>query len=119
MCANLVKQPILALPAHVSTAPVDSDDFASLIVGWVAQGRRGEQEDFAGPQTMPITEIAEQYLAANGLRRQIRRAPLPKKLQAAITAGNTAPHARLGTTTWAQWLKRRHAVEHPELGLAA
>lgn len=119
MCANLVKQRILALPAHVSMAPVDSDEFARLIVGWVAQRRRGEREDFAGPQTMRITELAEQYLAANGLQRQIRRAPLPKKIQAAITAGNTAPHARLGTTTWAQWLKRRQAVEHPELGLAA
>jgi uncharacterized protein YbjT (DUF2867 family) len=119
MFANLVKQRILALPAHVNMAPVDSDEFAGLIVERVAERWRGRQEDFAGPQTVRITELMEQYLAANGLQRRIRRAPLPKKIQAAITAGNTSPHGRVGVTTWAQWLQRRQAIEHPELGLVA
>lgn len=51
----------------------------------------------------------------DGLRRQghdvrilprTRRAPLPKRVQAAIAAGNTSATARLGTTTWEQWLRR-------------
>lgn len=119
MFANLVKQRMLALPPHVRMAPVDSDDFAGLIVERVAQRRRARQEDFAGPQTVRITELMEEYLAATGLQRRIRRAPLPKKVQAAITAGNTSSHGRVGTTTWAQWLQRHQAVEHPELGLVA
>jgi uncharacterized protein YbjT (DUF2867 family) len=119
MFANLVKQRMVALPPHVSMAPVDSDEFAGLIVERVAQRRRGRQEDFAGPQTVPITELMEQYLAAKGIQRRIRRAPLPKKIQATITAGNTSPHGRVGTTTWAQWLQRHQASEHPELGLVA
>ncbi|MGN6167641.1 MAG: SDR family oxidoreductase [Solirubrobacteraceae bacterium] len=119
MFANLVKQRILALPADISMAPVDSDEFATLVVECVAHGRRGEREDFAGPQTLPMTELLEQYLAANGVQRRIRRVPLPKKIRVAITAGNTSPCARLGTTTWAQWLHGRSVGEDPGRRLAA
>ena len=119
MCENMVTQRVLALPAHACMAPVDSDDFAGDIVGCVADGRLGEREDFAGPQTLTMIGLMEQYLAATGRTRRIRRAPLPKKLQVAITAGNTSAGARRGTTTWAQWLQRSAAAQHPDLEAAA
>jgi uncharacterized protein YbjT (DUF2867 family) len=103
--ANMVKQPILALPAHASMAPVDSDDFAQFVVAGVADGP-GEPEDFAGPQTLTMIELMQQYLRAEGRQRRIHRAPLPMRVQAAVTAGNTSPNARLGDTTWAEWLQR-------------
>lgn len=98
---------------------MDSDEFAEFIVEGVSTGYRGEREDFAGPQTLTMVELMEQYLSARGLKRRIRRAPLPKRVQAAMTAGNTSPGARLGTTTWAQWLRRsqvaeRHDVTSPQ-----
>jgi uncharacterized protein YbjT (DUF2867 family) len=105
MFANMAKQPILALPAHARMAPVDSDEFAQFIVECVARGP-GEREDFAGPQTMTMIELMQQYLGARGQQRRIHRAPLPKRVQAALTAGNTSPNARLGETTWAEWLHR-------------
>ncbi len=104
---NMTTQPILALPARARMAPVDSDDFAQFIVECVGDGRRGEREDFAGPQTLSMIELMQEYLTARGRKRHIRRAPVPRKLQTAMTAGNTSPHARLGKTTWAQWLQRR------------
>lgn len=119
MFENMTEQPILALPAHARMAPVDSDEFAQFILECVADGRRGEREDFAGPQTLSMIELMEQYLSARGLQRRIRRAPLPRKLQAAMTAGNTSTNARLGITTWAQWLQRSPATGHRDLGLAA
>ena len=116
----MVKQRILALPAHASMAAVDSDEFAQFIVECIADGRPGEREDFAGPQTLTMIELMELYLAARGLQRRIRHAPLPRRIQAAMTAGNTpSANARLGTTTWAQWLQRTSKTPHPELGLAA
>ena len=118
MLTNMVKQRILAVPAHASMAPVDSDDFAAFILECVADRRLGEREDFVGPQTLTMTEIMEQYLNALALHRKIRRAPVPGKIQAAITAGNTSPNARLGTTTWAQWL-RSSTAERRDLGLAS
>jgi uncharacterized protein YbjT (DUF2867 family) len=113
MFENMVSQPVLALPAHACMAPVDSDEFADEIVDCVARGRLGERQDFAGPQTLTMIELMEQYLAATGRTRRIRGAPLPKRLQAAITAGSTSAGARRGTTTWAQWLQRSAADRHP------
>jgi hypothetical protein len=66
-----------------------------------------------------MIELMEQYLAATGRTRRIRRAPWPKKLQAAITAGNTSVSARRGPTTWAQWLQRPAAAPRPDLEGAA
>ena len=117
--ANMLEQPILAVPARVRMAAVDSDEFAEYIVARLADGQSGEREDFAGPQTLTMIELMEQYLRSRGEQRRIRRAPLPNKLQAALTAGNTSPDARLGETTWAQWLQRSSAARRPDLGLAA
>ena len=120
MFENMSGKRILALPAHARMAPVDSDEFAQFIVACVADGRPGEREDFAGPQALTLMELMEQYLDATGLRRRIRRAPLPMKVQAAITAGNTSGSARLGTTTWAQWLSSRSAADASSgVGVAA
>lgn len=105
MFANMARGRVLALSRDARMAPVDSDDFAEFIVEGITNGR-GEREDFAGPQTLSMVELMEQYLEARGLQRRIRRAPLPSRIQAAITAGNTSPAARLGKTTWAQWLRR-------------
>ena len=96
---------LIALPAHARMAPVDSDEFAHYIVECVGDGRRGEREDFAGPQSLTMIDLMEQYLRARGLERRVHRAPLPKRLQATITAGNAPARARRGTTTWAQWLE--------------
>jgi uncharacterized protein YbjT (DUF2867 family) len=112
MFEDMTKRRMLALPSHAGMAPVDSDEFAELIIECVGDGRRGEREDFAGPETLTMIELMEQYLRARGANRAIRRVPLPRKLQAAITAGNTSTHARRGTTTWTQWLRRSPAA-HP------
>lgn len=106
LSANMLGQPILALPAHVRMAPVDSDEFAEYVVACLADRERGKRQDFAGPQTLTMIELMEQYLQARGRQRRIRHAPLPGRIQAALTASNTSPDARRGVTTWEQWLQR-------------
>jgi uncharacterized protein YbjT (DUF2867 family) len=105
MFAEMARRPI-ALPADALVAPVDSDEFARYVVECVADGPHGRRQDFAGPQALAMTELMRQYVDARGLQRRIHRAPVPRRVQAAITSGNTAADARLGTTTWAQWLQR-------------
>ncbi len=109
MFETMIEQPILALPAHATMSPVDSDEFADYVVECLCEGRLGACEEFAGPQALTLNGLMEAYLEAHGVRRRVRCAPLPRRLQAAITAGNTAasPCARRGTITWAQWLERR------------
>jgi uncharacterized protein YbjT (DUF2867 family) len=87
-------------------APVDSDDFAGFVAECVEAGARGRQREFAGPQTLTVTEMVEDYLRAHGLDRRIHRAPIPRSIQDALTAGNTSDSACLGTTTWREWLTR-------------
>jgi uncharacterized protein YbjT (DUF2867 family) len=82
MFANMAKQRILALPARVAIAPVDSDEFAVVIAGCVGDGLRGLRQDFIGPETLTMPELMQQFLAARGLDRRIRKAPLPSRVQA-------------------------------------
>jgi uncharacterized protein YbjT (DUF2867 family) len=117
MLARMARRPIVLLPGNVHMQPVDSDEFAHFIVDAAADGRRGEREDFVGPQTLTMRELAEQYLAARGLHRRVWNAPLPRKVKAALEAGNTSPRARRGTTTWAEWLWRSAAEGDDATGL--
>ncbi len=107
MFSNFVERPLVAVPSRASMAPVDSDEFAAYIVEAVVDGACGELDDFAGPETLTMVELMETYLAARSLNRRIRRAPLPRRLQAAITAGNTSAVARQGARRWAEWLERQ------------
>jgi uncharacterized protein YbjT (DUF2867 family) len=104
--AHMAGQRFLALPSETRMAPVDSDEFAEFILDCVNDGPQGDREDFAGPQTLAVPEMMRRYLEAHGEERRIHRAPVPRKVQAALTAGNTAPGARRGTVTWAQWLQK-------------
>ena len=115
---GMAEQRVLAVPAHVRMAPVDSDEVAAFVVDGLLAGRTGA-ESFAGPETLTLVELLEKYLDARGRPRRIRRAPVPRRIQRALTAGSTAPGAPRGTTTWAQWLARRDAAGPAELPLAA
>jgi uncharacterized protein YbjT (DUF2867 family) len=106
MLARMTRRPIVMLPRDVHMQPVDSDEFADFVVGALADGRRGERVDFVGPETLKISDLGEQYLAARGLRRRIWGPPLPTRIRAALEAGSTSALACHGTTTWADWLRR-------------
>ena len=106
MCESMLGQRPLALPARAQMAPVAPEDFAEFVVECASDGQTGECVDFAGPQTLSMIELMEQFLDARGLERRVRRAPLPRQMQRALTAGSTSDNARRGTTTWAQWLRR-------------
>jgi uncharacterized protein YbjT (DUF2867 family) len=71
MLEKSTRRSVLLLPAELRRQPVDSNDFARFVVKCVPDGRRGEREDFAGPQDLTMRELAEQYFAARGLQRRI------------------------------------------------
>jgi ABC-type uncharacterized transport system ATPase subunit len=77
-----------------------------LFVAAVADDRRGEREDFVGSETLTMHELAEQYLAACGLRRRVWNTPMPRRIEDSLDAGNTSTKALHGTTTWVEWLER-------------
>lgn len=105
MLDNMARRRIWALPANVPMQPADSADFAEYVVECLADGPRGQRDDFGGPQILSLVEAARQFQAARGIRRRILGLPLPGF--AVRAAGpQTVPRGRHGTTTWAQWLAR-------------
>jgi uncharacterized protein YbjT (DUF2867 family) len=106
MLENMTRRPIVMLPGDVCMQPVDSDEFAAFVVAAVVDGQRGERQDFVGPETLTMRDLAEQYCVARDVRRRIWNAPLPRRVKLALEAGNTSRCARRGTTTWATWLDR-------------
>jgi uncharacterized protein YbjT (DUF2867 family) len=116
MLAKMVERPVLFLPAGVRMRPLDSDDFAEFVVECVSDGRRGAREDFTGPELLTMRELAEHHLASCGLRRRIWNVPLPRRIKAAVEAGNASPGARCGATTWAEWLRRARAASETASG---
>lgn len=106
MLSELVKRPLPMLPSQVRMQSVDSDDFARFVVTCVSDGKRGERPDFVGPEVLSMCEMAEQYMAARGVHRRIWKAPMPRRVQAALTAGNTSSRGLRGATTWSAWLAR-------------
>lgn len=119
LLANMTRRPPVLLPGDVHMQPVDSDEFVDVVVVAAARRQRGEHQDFVGPEALTMRELAEQYLAARGLRRRIWNAPLPGRVREALEAGNTSLCARRGTTTWAAWLDREPGRAHAATRAAA
>lgn len=117
MFETMCSKRLLALPAHVRMEPVDSDEFAQFVVACVADRRTGDRQDFAGPETLSMVEMMNQYLSAQGKSRRIHHTPLPGRVQAAMTAGNTSPGARRGKTTWGDWLVRPRAANTTDMSI--
>lgn len=109
MLAKMTRRPVVLLPTDVHMQAVDSDEFAHFVAACVSDGRRGEREDFAGPEALTLRELAEQHMAARGRKRRIWNAPLPGRITSTLEAGSTSSGAILGKTTWAEWLRRSSA----------
>jgi uncharacterized protein YbjT (DUF2867 family) len=118
MLATMARRRTLMLPGTVRMQPVDSDEFADFVVACLREGPGGERPDFVGPETLTMRRLAEQYLAARGLRRRIWNAPVPRRVRRALDAGDTAPSALHGATTWTEWLARSATAAHPALAFS-
>lgn len=119
MIAKALERRLVFLPADVRVEAVDSDDFARFVAEAVTDGVRGRREDFVGPESLTMRELAQEYMKVRGLERRIRNAPVPRRLRSALEAGSTSPNARRGTTTWAQWLRRPGASSQRRINVAA
>jgi uncharacterized protein YbjT (DUF2867 family) len=108
---GLLSRPLALVPRDVRWQCVDSDEFARFIVSCVNDGHRGERMDFAGPEALTLREMAEQYAGSRGTQKRIRELPLPRRVERALTTGNTSANGHRGTTTWPEWLERPEAEQ--------
>jgi uncharacterized protein YbjT (DUF2867 family) len=108
MLAKLVRLPVWPLPTDLAMQPVDATDFAQYLADCVAEGPRGDREDFGGPEILSLGDVATQYQDARGVHRPIRRVPLPRAA-AGVAEALTCPGGLRGQTTWSAWLGRQPA----------
>lgn len=106
MFTKQLRLPVWVLP-NLLVQPVDSDDFADYVLDCLSSGPSGDREDFAGPETLTLVDLARQFLSARGERRRVVRVPVPEKVSQAA-GGLADSDARYGTTTWLEWLGAQH-----------
>jgi uncharacterized protein YbjT (DUF2867 family) len=105
MLQVLAIPPVMVVPAGWSFQPIDVRDVGARLAD-LAQGEpAGRVLDIAGPQVLPVTELARGYLPAVGKRRRVVSVPLPGRVARAYRAGgHLAPNRAVGTISFDRYL---------------
>ncbi len=102
--------PIGFLPMGWKSQPIDAGEAADQVVRVVGERPLGLLPDVAGPEVLTFEDMLHEWQQARGSHKLVLRLPLPGELSAASRNGLlTAPNARVGKFTWAQWLRRRYS----------
>src|SRR5215510_15361565 len=101
--------PIGFVPMDWQSQPIDAGEAADQVVRVVAERPLGLLPDVAGPEVLTFKEMVREWQQERGSYKLVLPLPLPGELSAAARKGLlTAPNARVGKFTWAQWLDRRY-----------
>jgi uncharacterized protein YbjT (DUF2867 family) len=103
--------PIMIVPAGWSFQPVDVRDVAARLAALALAEPAGRVPDIAGPEVLPITDLARRYLAAVGKHRVVVSVPLPGRIARGYRAGgNLAPDRAVGTIPFERYLDEQLAA---------
>ncbi|WP_244905249.1 SDR family oxidoreductase [Streptomyces agglomeratus] len=103
MLGKAARLPLPAVPGSLVAQPVDSRDFAAYVADRVREGPGGDCAEFGGPEVLELRDLAGQWQRARGRALRVLNVPVPARVRQAAR-DMTAPHGRLGRTTWSQWL---------------
>lgn len=102
--------PVGFLPMDWKSQPIDAGEAADQVVRVVGEKPLGLLPDVAGPEVLTFKDMLREWQGARGGHKLVLHFPVPGEVSAAARNGLlTAPHARVGKTTWAQWLHRRYS----------
>lgn len=102
---QLVKLPIVPLPAGFQVQPIDTGEVASRLVELTLGEPAGRVPDIAGPKVYSTTDLLRGYLQASHQRKLSIPVWLPGKAARAFRAGaNLAPERAVGRRTWEEFL---------------
>jgi uncharacterized protein YbjT (DUF2867 family) len=98
--------PLLPVPGDWRVEPVAVRDVADHLTRRLTEPPAGAVEEFGGPETRDVADLARSWLAARGERGYVVPVVFPGGLSKAIRSGanlvaSTAPR---GTVTWSAWL---------------
>jgi uncharacterized protein YbjT (DUF2867 family) len=111
MLRALAAPPVMLVPAGFSFQPIDVRDVGVQLAALALAGPAGRVPDMAGPEVLPVTDLARRYLAAMGKRRPIVPVTLPGRVARGYRAGgNLAPDRAVGTVTFDRYLEEQLAA---------
>lgn len=90
---------------RIPLQPVHADEVANALVDVVEHGPGRERQEFAGPDVLPLDELARTWRSTRHRRRLIVPVPPAGGVGRAVGSGAlTAPDAPRGIVRFAQWL---------------
>lgn len=105
MLRMLAAPPVMVVPAGWRFQPVDVRDVGAQLATLALGGPAGRAPDIAGPEVVPIAELARRYLAAVGKRRPVVSVPLPGRIARGYrTGGNLVPERAVATIPFERYL---------------
>ncbi|MDP2713027.1 MAG: NAD(P)H-binding protein [Solirubrobacteraceae bacterium] len=97
------------VPANgFAMAPVDPRFVARALVDAAQDGPGGRLAPVAGPQVVPVGQLARQWASARRRRRPALPLPLPRRARRALRAGGLVPagdDVRSGGPSFGDWLR--------------
>ena len=105
---QMVKLPVIPVPAGFRFQPVDAGEVAGRLVELALGAPAGLAPDLAGPRVYTVPGLLHPYLRARGKRRPMVPVPVPGKAAHAVRDGaNLAPERAVGRRTWEDFLAER------------
>lgn len=105
-CLHFVRVGRVSVVPRMTTRPVAAREVAEALVDLAEAGPRGRVPDLAGPEILPMHELARRVSRARGLGRVVVPVPLPGPAGRAMRDGSLVPSREgpRGTTTFDAWL---------------
>lgn len=101
--AGLARLPVLPVPA-IRYQPVDRGEVAAALADAVEAGPAGRLADVAGPQALPMVDLARIWLQAHGRHQRAVSIPLPTQFGRRLREGALCnPDRAVGRTTFEEW----------------
>jgi uncharacterized protein YbjT (DUF2867 family) len=111
MLRGLAASPVMYVPAGFKFQPIDVRDVAVQLAALALAGPAGRVPDMAGPEVLPVADLARSYLAAVGKRRPVVAIRLPGRVARGYQAGdNLAPDRAVGTIPFDRYLEEQLAA---------
>ncbi len=105
---QMVKLPVIPVPAGFRFQPVAAGEVATRLVELTLGEPAGLVPDMAGPRVYEMADLLRGYLRARHKHRVIVALPLPGKAARAFRAGaNLSPQRAVGHRTWEEFLTER------------
>ena len=100
-----LRQRVFAGTTNMPFQPVDAGEVADRLVDAVESGPGGRVEDFGGPETLTLRELADVRRRVTGKRTLLLRLPRVGFLRDFASGGHLCPDQACGKITWEEWLR--------------